>query len=62
MFEKKTQFRSSFLTHLKTALFAVPLIVLRKWEVSAGLQIYSEKILRRTNKACNALENDAQGA
>ena len=30
----------------------MPLIVLGKWKVSAGLQIYPKKVLRHTNKAC----------
>ena len=55
-------FHGCFLTHLKTARFVVPLIVLGKWEVSAGLQIYPKKILHHTNKACKALEKGAQGA
>ena len=50
------------LTHIKTARFVAPLIVLGKCKVSAALQIYPKKILRRTNKACKALEKVAKGA
>ena len=51
-----------FLTHIKIARFVVPLLVLGKWKVSDGLRVYPKKILRRTNKACNAREKGAQGA
>ena len=51
------------MTQIKTARFVAPLIVLGKWEVFAGLQIYPKNILRRTNKACKAREKDGrQGA
>ena len=50
------KFHGCFLNNIKTARLAAPLIVLGKWEVSSGLQIYPYKILRRTNKACKALE------
>ena len=56
------KFHNCFLTHIKRARFVVPLIVLGKWKVSAGLQIHPKKILRRTNKACKAREKGAQGA
>ena len=56
------KFHDCFLTHIKTARFVAFLIVPGKWGVSAGLQIYPKKILRRTNKVCKALEKSAQGA
>ena len=39
--------------------FVAPLIILGKWEVFAGLQIYPKKILRRANEGCKALEKGA---
>ena len=44
------------MNHIKTARFVVPLIVLEKWKVTAGLQIHTKMILRRTNKAYKARE------
>ena len=45
-----------------TARFVSSLIVLGKRKVSAGLQIYPKKFLRRTNKACKALDKGTQDA
>ena len=56
------KFHDCFLIHIKTARFVAFLIVPGKWGVSAGLQIYPKKILRRTNKVCKAFEKSAQGA
>ena len=39
-----------FWPHVKTALFVVPLIVLGKWTVLAGIQIHPKNISTRTNK------------
>ena len=47
-------FYGCFLTNIKTAWFVALLIVLAKWEVSVGLQIYSKKILGLTNQARKA--------
>ena len=55
-------FHGCLLTHIKTARFVPSLRILGKWEVSAGLKIYTKKILKRTNKACKALEKGMQGA
>lgn len=45
-------FNGYFLTYMKTVRFAVPLIVLVKWEVFNGLQIHPKKVLRILDKAC----------
>ena len=42
---------TAVLTYIKTARFEASSTVLRKWEVSAGLQIYPKKIFRRTRRA-----------
>ena len=44
-------YHGCFLTHIKTAMFVVPLIVLRKWKIFARLQIHPKKIEGRKNKA-----------
>ena len=54
-------FHGCFLTDIKTARFVTSLIILGKWEVSAELQIYPKKILRRINNAFKALEKGARG-
>ena len=51
-----------FLSHLKTAWFAVPLIAHGKWEDFSELKIYPKKILRPTNMPSKALEKDGQSA
>ena len=51
---KKISPLKKFFTLLKTAQFVVPLIVLGKWKVFAGLQIHPTAILMRTNKARKA--------
>ena len=48
------------MTHIRTLRFLASLIVLGKWEVCTGLQIYPKKILRRTNKTHKALEKDTR--
>ena len=42
---------TAVLTYIKRARFEASSTVLRKWEVSAGLQIYPKKILMRTRRA-----------
>ena len=44
-------YHGCFLTHIKTTMFVVPLIVLRKWKIFARLQIHPKKIEGRKNKA-----------
>ena len=50
------------MSQIKIARFVASLIVLGKWEDSAGIQIYTKMILRHINKACKALEKGVIGA
>ena len=44
-------YHGCFLTHIKTAMFVVALIVLRKWKTFTRLQIHPKKIEGRKTKA-----------
>ena len=55
------KFHRRFFNNIKTKRFVAPLIVLGKLEVSSGLHISPNKILKRTNKEWKPLEKDAQG-
>lgn len=54
------KFRGCFSTHIKTRRFVVPLIVLGKWRVFDGQEIYPKNILRRNKESGQGAINKAR--